>query len=75
MDDANLAKLVLDHPGLAPEFNKNIVNYYIVVAFNVEKLKLSLACSDNFFEMTGNIGLFDWHLTRIVVSKSFGKAV
>jgi hypothetical protein len=47
MDDANLAKLVLDQPGLAPEFNKNTLNYNIVVAFNVEKLKLSLACSDN----------------------------
>jgi hypothetical protein len=47
MDDANLAKLIVDQPGLEPNFDKKVVNYSIVVAFNVEKLKLTLSCSDN----------------------------
>ena len=47
MDDANLSKLSVSQPGLEPAFDKNIVNYSIVVAFNVEKLKINVSCNDN----------------------------
>jgi hypothetical protein len=47
MDDANLKILAVNQPGLKPDFSKDITNYDIVVAFNVEKLNIKATCSDN----------------------------
>jgi hypothetical protein len=46
MDDANLAKLSVNQPGLKPDFDKNIVNYELIVASNVDKLTVKSVPSD-----------------------------
>lgn len=58
MDDANLAKLIVDQPGLKPSFNKDVTNYEIIVAFNVEILKIKCSTSDTgaSFSIKSNTG-------------------
>ena len=63
MDNANLAKLLADQPGLEPAFEKNVIDYNIVVAFSVEKLKLTLSTEDNGASFT------------VKLNKSYGEEV
>ena len=63
MDNANLAKLIVDQPGLEPAFSKNVVDYNIVVAFNVEKFKLTLSTEDTGASFT------------VKLDKSYGEEV
>lgn len=46
MDDANLKKLSVDQAGMVPEFVPDFTDYKIVVASNVEVLKVSATTSD-----------------------------
>lgn len=58
MDDANLAKLSVNQPGLRPNFIKDNLNYDIIVAFNVEVLKITASTSDKgaSFSIKSNTG-------------------
>ena len=47
MDDADLKSLSVDQVGLSPDYNKTITSYKLVVASNVENLKISAITSDN----------------------------
>lgn len=46
MDDANLAKLSVDKPGLRPDFNKDTLDYSITVPFSVQELKVKAITND-----------------------------
>jgi len=52
MDDANLAKLSVNQPGLKPDFDKNIVKYELIVASNVDKLTVKSVPSDKGASIT-----------------------
>lgn len=46
MDDANLAKLSVNQPGLRPDFHKDTTEYSIIVASNVNVLNITASTSD-----------------------------
>jgi hypothetical protein len=58
MDDANLSKLLVNQPGLVPIFNKDIIDYYITVPYNVEELNVKVTTSDTgaSYSIKGNTG-------------------
>ncbi len=45
--NANLGSLVLDVEGLSPAFNKDIVDYYLVVSIETEEIKVDAAAEDS----------------------------
>ena len=47
MDDCNLSKLTVKPGSLTPTFNKDITEYNVTVASNVEKITLNPTTSDN----------------------------
>ena len=47
MDDCNLSKLTVKPGALAPAFNKDVTEYEVTVASNVEKITLNPTTSDN----------------------------
>ena len=58
MDDANLSKLSVNQPGLFPVFNKDVTDYYITVAYNIDELKVKCLTSDTgaSFSIKSNTG-------------------
>lgn len=46
-DNANLAVLRLNYPGISPEFNKNIKEYYLVVDNTVQNLEVVALAENN----------------------------
>ncbi len=46
-DNANLAILRLNYPGISPEFNKNIKEYYLVVDNTVQNLEVVALAENN----------------------------
>lgn len=46
MDDADLKNLSVNQKGLVPQFNKDVLNYSLVVASSVLSLKVSGTTSD-----------------------------
>ena len=45
-NNANLISLVLDVEGLSPEFNKDVIEYYLVVGLETEEIKVDAIAED-----------------------------
>ena len=60
-DNANLQSLTLDVEGLSPAFNKNTIEYYLVVSLEVEEIKIDAVPEDNKSTVTvsGNKNLIE----------------
>lgn len=46
-DNANLKSLTIDVEGLTPDFNKNVIDYYLVVGLEVESINVEAVVDDN----------------------------
>ncbi|GFR62370.1 hypothetical protein ElyMa_005453700 [Elysia marginata] len=70
MDDCNLSKLTVKPGTLAPAFGKDVTEYNVTVASNVEKITLNPTTSDNgaSFSISGSGGSRDVPLKEGVVT-------
>ncbi|KAK3702575.1 hypothetical protein RRG08_042565 [Elysia crispata] len=70
MDDCNLSKLTVKPGSLTPTFNKDITEYNVTVASNVEKITLNPTTSDNgaSFSISGSGGSRDVPLKEGVIT-------
>ena len=60
-ENANLQSLTVDVEGLSPEFNKDVVDYYLVVSLDVEEIKINAVAEDSKSVVTvsGNKNLIE----------------